>query len=273
MSTVWKVDGHSQLVDPADRGLAYGDGLFETMAAVDGAVPWLEFHLNRLFHGLQQLRIPAPDRHTLLAEIQTAAPPRGRAVLKLIVTRGASARGYRPSPNSLPTRILGVAPWPEYPASHYTAGIDVEVCTLRLGDTPALAGLKHLCRLEQVLAQMELANMDAEEGLLLDGRGAVIGGTSSNIFTVRAGRLRTPAVNRCGVRGVMRTIVLESASQLGLTAEEAELDLASFEQAEEVFVTNAVFGVWPVKRLRDTVFQVGNFTKALQAMLGYANRA
>ena len=269
MSPAWQVNGTGQLVDPADRGLAYGDGLFETMAVADGTVRWLELHLDRLLEGCAQLRIPALDRALLRTEIQAAAAAAGRAVLKLIVTRGAGARGYRPSADARPTRILGTSAWPDHPPANYTLGVDVRTCALRLGDSPALAGLKHLCRLEQVLAQMELETMDAHEGLMLDGRGAVIGGTSSNIFAVQGNALCTPDLSRCGVRGVMRRVVLESAAQLGLSAYESVLDLDDLQRADEVFITNAVIGLWPVKRLQDTVLPVGPKTKALQIMLGY----
>ena len=268
MQSIWLVNGLPQRVDPADRGLAYGDGLFETMAAKDARIRWLDQHLQRLESGCRQLLMPSPDTAALSAEIAAALPTSGRAVVKLILTRGSGARGYRPPQTPVTTRILGIGAWPDYPASNYTAGISLGVCGLRLGDS-CVAGLKHLCRLEQVLAQQELAGLGVEEGVLLDVRGHAVGGTMTNLFAVKDETLLTPKLDRCGVRGVMRRIVLETAIDAGLKAMETELDLNALEQADELFVTNALVGVWPVNRLQARTFSVGSKTRTLQRLLGY----
>lgn len=270
-ANTWLVNGAPDgAVHPSDRGLAYGDGLFETMAARDGAVPWLGHHLERLADGCRRLAIPLPDPHRLREEIRSQVPATGRAVVKLIVTRGSGARGYAPPGDPNPTRLIGIAPWPEHPASNYTRGIRMRTLKLRLGENAALAGLKHLCRLEQVLARQELQHAPDDEGLMLDGRGFAIGGTSCNVFAVTAGsRVGTPRLDRCGVRGVMRRIVLERCAALGLEASERDMDVAALYAAEELFVTNAVFGIWPVRRLDGQVFEPGRVTRALQDALGY----
>lgn len=270
--TRWLVNGREQRVDPDDRGLAYGDGLFETMAARDGELRWLEHHLERLREGCERLRIPLSDPSSLAAEIRAAVPSRGAAVAKLMLTRGSGARGYRPPEPCFPTRILGIVAWPKHPEANYTAGISLGLCTLRLADSP-LAGLKHLCRLEQVLAQQELAGRSLTEGLLRDVRGNVVGGTMSNLFLIKDGRLATPKLDRCGVRGVMRKIVLEAASELALHPVETDLDLAAVQEADEIFVTNAVFGIWPVREFGGAAFPVGPQTRALQRLLGYEHAA
>lgn len=270
----WLVNGESARLDPADRGLAYGDGLFETMAARDGTIRWLDHHLDRLTAGCLRLAIPAPPRGLIRDEIARLLPASGARVVKLIVTRGPGARGYRPPAAPEPTRLLRIAPWPDYPAQNYTNGICAKSCTLTLGENPALAGLKHLNRLEQVLAQMELAaDTSVQEGLLCDARGRVAGGTFSNVFAVRDGTLSTPAVNRCGVRGVMRCLVLETCAELGLAAHETDMSLRACYDAEELFVTNAVFGIWPVRRLDRKLFDVGDTTRRLQTRLGYGGNA
>jgi 4-amino-4-deoxychorismate lyase len=163
---IWQVDGKESGVDPADRGLAYGDGLFETMAAVDASIPRFELHMDRLTDGCRRLSIPVPDTGLIRREIDDVLPARGRKVVKLIVTRGSGARGYRPPEAASPTRIIGISEWPDIPASNYALGVDVRTCALRLGHNPVLAGLKHLCRLEQVLAQLELVQQGADEGVL-----------------------------------------------------------------------------------------------------------
>lgn len=268
MNTLWLVNGQSTGVDPADRGLAYGDGLFETMASHDGRIRWLELHLDRLEEGCRRLEIPAPSRALLAAEIAAHSPKQGSAVVKLMVTRGPGTRGYLPPEAATPTRVLAVSPWPDYPEANFRAGIAMRVCQLRLGESVALAGIKHLCRLEQVLAQLELRGHAVQQGLLLDAREHVVGGTSSNLFAVRSGELVTPPLVRCGIKGVMRRAVLEAARTLGIRATECELTLADVTAADELFVTNALFGIWPVADLDGRPFAVGTTTRQLMAHLG-----
>src|SRR5690606_6127676 len=114
-----------------------------------------------------------PDRNVIASELAAHLPTDRRAIVKLIVTRGAGTRGYRPPPNPAPTRILSISPWTAYAAHYYSVGIRVRTCELRLGENPRVAGIKHLCRLEQVLAQLELHDGEAEQGLLLDTGGRV----------------------------------------------------------------------------------------------------
>jgi 4-amino-4-deoxychorismate lyase len=268
VETQWFVNGRASGLDPADRGLAYGDGLFETMAATDGVIGWLDYHLERLADGCRRLAFPVFDERATRAELAARCPTSGRAVVKLIVTRGSGDRGYGPPQPSQPTRIVAISDWPERPARHYTHGITVRVCALRLGENPLLAGLKHLNRLEQVLAELELRGSDAQQGLLLSTRGRVVGGSSSNVFAVRDGGLLTPALTRCGIRGVMRRVVLESARDLGLRAEERDLRLADLHAADELFVTNALIGIWPVARLDDQHYSPGIVTRRLMQRIG-----
>jgi 4-amino-4-deoxychorismate lyase len=259
-------------VDPADRGLAYGDGLFETMAAIDGGIRWLDYHLQRLEAGCSRLSIPAPDPTALRDELRQAAGQPGRAVVKLIVTRGVGARGYAAPKVPQPTRIMSISSWPDYPAANYTRGIGLRSVSLRLGENPALAGLKHLCRLEQVLAKIEVGDT-AEEGLLLDCSGFVVGGISSNLFMVRGSELATPALERCGVKGIMRRVVMEAAPRLGLHVAERDLTPMDLEQADELFVTNALIGIWPVTDFDQHVLPRGAATSRLMDRLGYGGDA
>ena len=271
MKTLWLVNGLSTGVDPADRGLAYGDGLFETMAASDGRIRWLDLHLDRLEEGCRRLEIPAPSRSLVAREIESCCPRAGRAVVKLIVTRGPGARGYAPPEPATPTRVLAVSQWPDYPDSYYREGIAVQTCRLRLGENPALAGIKHLCRLEQVLAQLELRGQAVQQGLMLDAGGCVAQGTTSNVFLVVGGELVTPSLARCGVKGVMRRVVLEAARTMQMRAVERDILPAEPAEADEVFMTNALFGIWPVTALDGRRFAVGATTERLMAHLGYGD--
>jgi 4-amino-4-deoxychorismate lyase len=268
VETLWFVNGGAGGVHPSDRGLAYGDGLFETMAAIDGRIRRLEYHFDRLTEGCTRLGIPAPDLDSLRCEIAAHCPPAGRAVVKLIVTRGPGARGYQPPPDTQPTRILAISAWPDYPPSHYTRGIELRTLTLRLAESPRLAGLKHLCRLEQVLARLELEGTGAHEGLLLDTGGRVVSGISSNVFAVSGSRLTTPTLTRNGVKGVMRRAVLEAAASVGLAPSEQDCAPSTLQEAEEIFTTNALFGIWPVARLDDRRLAPGPKTRALMDRLG-----
>jgi 4-amino-4-deoxychorismate lyase len=261
VQAAWSVNGSGTGVDPRDRGLAYGDGLFETMAAVGGAIRWLDYHLERLIAGCARLAIPMPRDTELRREIAAHTPPRDRAVIKLIVTRGIGARGYRPPDTPIPTVIVGSAPWPSDARS--AAQVAMVTCETRLGENPQLAGLKHLCRLDHVLAQLELRKRGLDEGLLLSTSGHVVSATSNNVFAAFGERVCTPRLDRCGVHGVMRRLVLESCVPLGLEVQEGDMDIADLKQADELFVTNALQGVRPVCRLDQTDYPVGPVTRQL----------
>jgi 4-amino-4-deoxychorismate lyase len=188
--------------------------------------------------------------------------------VKLIVTRGPGARGYAPPAAAAPTRILSIGAWPNYPSSHYANGIRVRVCRLRLAANPSLAGMKHLNRLEHVLAHLELRDTDADQGLLLDTSEHVVGGTSSNVFAVHQGQLLTPTIERAGIKGVMRRVVLAAAAGLGVPAAERDLTLAEIANADELFMTNALFGIWPVASFDGRTLARGQVTQRLMQHLG-----
>ncbi len=270
---MWTLDGRrSSRVAIEDRAVQYGDGLFETMAALDGRIRYLSLHLARLAEGCRRLGLPrsalAPLRGELVA---LAARQRKPAVIKLILSRGEGPRGYAPPVPSLPRRMLGVFAWPAWPRSHYTRGVAVRVCETRLGSNPQLAGIKHLNRLEQVLARAEWSGTRWQEGLMMDEYNHVICGTMSNVFLVRSDRLVTPSVARSGVAGVMRAAVRHQAAAMGYSVEEAELGLDGLAAAQEMFLTNALIGIWPVRRLGEHRFAVGPVTRALQQAMDLAS--
>lgn len=267
MTTTWLVNGADAAVDPGDRGLAYGDGLFETMAVLDGEIRRFDLHLDRLIEGCRRLKIASPDANAIRSDLEIIRPRDGRAVAKVIVTRGPGARGYLPTGDAQSTRIVGIGPWPDYPASNYTKGVVVRNCQLRLGENPRLAGLKHLNRLEVVLARMECAVGPWDEGLLTDTSGSVVGGTMSNVFTVRGNTLLTPRLERCGVKGVMRRVVMELAPEQGLEVEEGDFPPDVLSKCDEIFLTNAIFGIWPVRQLDQQRFAPGPVTKKLMLAL------
>lgn len=263
---IW-VDGEPATGVPADdRGLQYGDGVFETMAWRDGRLRFVDLHLARMRRGLEALGIPMPDAARLRDELALACTP-GDALLKLLVTRGSSARGYAAPPRALPRRILYRTPWPLDPPAWSDAGVDVEWSGVVLGEQPALAGLKHLNRLEQVLARTALlrdGDRSAQEALLCTSAGLVICGTMTNVFAVEGHTLLTPALDRAGVAGVMRSVILREAARLGLRATETALPRDWVDVVGELFLSNARIGIWPVRSLAGRSLQVGTVTRQLQ---------
>jgi len=226
----------------ADRGLHYGDGAFETMRIRRGAVRFLEYHLERLADACRRLEIKSPQRARLRNEIVRIAALRPEGILKLIVTRGSGARGYRPSGRERCTRVISLHP---LTGAARAAALPkrVRLCTMRLGINETLAGLKTLNRLESVLARAEWTDRRIWEGLLRDTDGNFVCGTMSNLFVRRGSRLITPKVDRCGIAGVMRRWVLEQARGLELAVTEDRLRWEDLTAADEAFMTNAVVGV------------------------------
>lgn len=258
----------------SDRGLQYGDGLFETLAVRDGVPRLWERHLQRLARGCERLSIPAPDYDLLREEAEQVGTGMRRGVLKLIVTRGSGGRGYRPPISPQPTRIVSVHPWPPYPDTWRREGITVRVCRQRLARNPRLAGLKHLNRLEQVLARSEWNDPLVPEGLMQDDSNHVIEGTQSNLFIVHDGRLITPDLSESGVEGIMRGLILEIGSALGYACEIRSVNLSDLFQAQELFLCNSLIGIWPVRRLQEAVYPApGPLTARLTEVLGASNYA
>jgi 4-amino-4-deoxychorismate lyase len=231
-----------------DRGLNYGDGLFETMRTAAGRIPLLDGHLQRLIGGCQRLRIPIPDPGTLRAAADSAATGLDDGVVKLLVTRGGGGRGYRPPEAPSPRILVSVHEAPDAPRDWYREGVRVRICQTRIGRSRATAGLKHLGRLEQVLASAEL-EADETEGLMLDENDLVIEGTRCNLFIVKGDGLMTPPVDMSGVAGVMRALVRNLALRTGLECREEAVGLDELRGAREILLTNSVLGVLPVTRI------------------------
>jgi 4-amino-4-deoxychorismate lyase len=242
-----------------ERGLSYGDGVFETMLLHGGAVRLIEDHLNRLRTGCERLRIATPSDQSIRNDIQKLSQNSRDGIVKLIVTRGPGGRRYRASTDLKISRIAMLYPKLE-PASREIA---VRWCDTRLARNPQLAGIKHLNRLEQVLAQNEWNNPSIAEGLMLDTEGEVVSATASNVFIVSDGVLSTPDLRFCGVRGVMRQFILRLAKNLGIETNECSLRPEDILSASEVFVTNAVRGIRSVTALGEQRWAVGSMTRRL----------
>jgi 4-amino-4-deoxychorismate lyase len=247
------IDGVAASTIPVDdRGLLYGDGLFETILVRNGTARFLAAHLARLARGCARLGIPYDD-DGVRADVTTAlAPAPPLAIVKLIVTRGSAARrGYAPQAGAA-RRIVTL--WPTTDTRSMVAGVTLGVARTRAATNPALAGLKHLNRLDNVLAAAELADGHLDL-LMLDAADRLVSGTSCNLFVAHDGRLATPKLDSAGVAGVLRGIVLREAPKLGVVVQERTLTLADLAAADEVLVTNARIGVVPVARVGQHSFR------------------
>ena len=253
-------------IDPLDRGFTYGDGLFRTIRVSGGKPTLWDRHVAHLADGCKRLGIPMVDPGVLAAEGATLFTDGGDGVLKIIVTRGVGGRGYRPPEAPVPTRVVARFPLLLAPTLLPNGGMRVRLCATRVAIQPATAGIKTLNRLDQVLARAEWSEADIFEGLMLDTEGFLVGGTMSNLFLLLDGRLCTPAIDRAGIAGVMRSAVLDGARAAGIEVNEARLSVSALTQADEAFLTNGVIGVVPIGDLIGRALPVGPVTRRLQSV-------
>lgn len=246
-------------IDSEDRGLQYGDGLFETISCSAGRPRWLALHLQRLRRGCERLQLRFDAFDELAQQVAAHAVGAERCIVKLILTRGvARRRGYRPSGDESPTLLVRRYEWPDrrppdrLPPDRGQApepGFRVAFSNVRLGMNPLLAGLKHLNRLEQVMAQNAMRDFALEEVLMLSSAGQVIAGSMSNVFFADDSGLFTPALDDCGVAGVMRQVVCTEAQRQGLRVQVRAVQPAELAGVREAFVTNVRWGVQSIAEL------------------------
>lgn len=240
---------HEASISPMDRGFAYGDGVFRTMLVNDGIVAHWHLHYRKLVEDCNALAIVCPSAELLASDIRRLCQAGERAAVKIVITRGEGDRGYALPALAQPARIVIKSPLPDYAAETYRQGVRLHVCQLRLGHQPMLAGIKHLNRLENVMARMEWSDAGIADGLLLDSQQHAIECTMSNLFMRNGELLVTPDLSRCGVAGVTRQRILELALRLGLQATIADIPFSKLMQAEEVIICNSLFGAWQVREI------------------------
>jgi 4-amino-4-deoxychorismate lyase len=253
--------------DPLDRGLQYGDGVFRTLRVEKGRPRWWNEQLAKLAADATRLAIACPGAALWQADLANLAGRLSGGVLKLLLTRGGGVRGYRPPDPAVPTRILIHDPAPPSSDAWPHAGLRLRVCDLRLAAQPRLAGIKHLNRLENVLARAEWNDPDIHEGLLCDASDRVISGVMSNVFLWQGGRLRTPRLECCGVAGVTRARLMRQAAAAGYRVEECELGLDDVPSADEVMLCNSVIGLRRVARLAERAWPEPVISPQLESLL------
>lgn len=249
-----------------DRGLQYGDGLFETIAVYDRTPLCLDAHLARLEQGCRRLMIASPKRQVLEAEVLSLANLKDRAVIKIIVTRGYGARGYATKSDAPPTRIVALYDWATH-LSENRAGITARFCEYRYSTNPRLAGIKHLNRLEQVLARAEWDDPTIAEGIVLDDNDCVIEGTMSNLFYVKDNRLFTPDLSNCGIDGIVRQKIQELSPHLAVSCFVEKVSTKALLAADEIFLCNSIIGVCPIIKIAQQHFLVGKLTAQIRDLL------
>ena len=261
----WYCDGVSiDSIPIDDRAFHYGDGLFETIAIRDGEPRLWSLHLNRLREGCHRLGIGLPDEEVLydgiIAALHDASVDPFYALAKLIITAGSAPRGYA-RPERLRSRVLtGVFIAQPQPQENYRSGVETIRCRTTIAAQPALAGIKTLGRLEQVLARNEWQNSNVFEGLMCDADGLLICGTMSNVFVVHDQSISTPVLDQSGVAGVMRQHVLNTLRADGGGIIEKNISWDDARSADEVFLTNSQFGVMPMRQCGERQWHVGPVT-------------
>ena len=230
-----------------DRAVQFGDGCFTTARIAHGRVALLDRHLTRLRHACEALLIPFSAWDTLEQEMLSLATGRQEGVLKVVLTRGSGGRGYSASACHSPTRILSLSALPAHYAAWREQGIVLALSPVRLGRNPALAGLKHLNRLEQVLIRMHLEQTTADEALVLDSDGWVTECCAANLFWRAGDTVFTPRLDQAGVNGIMRQHCLALLAQSRYRVVEVSAGADAVRQADEVLACNALMPLVPVR--------------------------
>ena len=251
-------------ISSLDRGLLYGDGLFETIAVRQGRPRFWEDHLQRLQRGCEALDLTDPDYPVLHREVVQLIGTDKQCVIKVIVTRGMGDRGYSPVQQT-PTRIVQKFPWPDFPPAFTDPGIDVTLCDFRLSQQPKLAQIKHLNRLEQVLARSEWKD-EYQEGLVCDIQDHIIEATAGNVFFEMDNRLITPDLKQCGVAGVLRGQIIHYCNHHDIELSIRDFNLKEVTGIEAMFVCNSIAGIWPVRRFNTLQLSRSAVTEKLMSV-------
>lgn len=257
----------------ADRAVQYGDGVFETIAIRDGRPRFWDLHMRRLRHACEHLRLGMPAENILERDLDSALARTsintGFCTAKIIVTAGSGQRGYRRPPAKNANTLMGIFESAPLGRNTYQGGVAALLCTTIIASQPKLAGIKSLNRLEQVLARAEWDTDEYFEGLMHDADDRLICGTMTNMFAVRENRIMTPALDRAGVAGVMRQLIINLLADNDIKCDEQKISVSDLHDVDEVFISNSQIGVVPVRRCAEHQWPVGEATRSVMAMLSY----
>lgn len=247
-----------------DRSLNYGDGVFETIAVHNNKLHLWKSHYARLQKGCESLGIKTPAESDLLSDITKLDVTKDNSVLKIIVSRGEGGRGYLANESIEPTVIISSNTWPDFVNDYQQQGIQTCLCKHRLIINPALAGIKHLNRLDQVIARNEWHNDQIKEGLMLDQNDCLVEGTCTNLFMKVDNQWVTSPATQCAVAGIVRDEVINTLNKNNLSLVERNLSVSELNSVKEMFVCNSVWGIVPVLSCEDYQFEIGDDTRQLQ---------
>ena len=259
------------VISPLDRGFAYGDGIFRTFVMRDSQPEYWPLHYQKLVADCAAINIVCPSAELLMSDLQQLFLPDELAVAKIIITRGEGSRGYAPPAITAPTRVVVKSLMPEYPAERFSVGVHLTICATRLAPQAKLAGIKHLNRLENVLARMEWGSdyiaSGIADGIMLDMQGNVIECTAANVFARFGDTLITPSLNLCGVAGVTRQRIMNVAHALSLKVSEETFDLEKLLSADEAIICNSLFGAWQVHKVENKTLKVNGLAASIREVL------
>lgn len=251
------VSEEKAVVSVFDRGLSYGDGLFETIRARDGRPLLFAGHIQRLKAGADAILIPKKALAPLLQKIDDRLVSRllkengltqGEAYVKIIVTRGVDRGGHLPARDIKPTVIMYTKPL-EASFLKRVRSKGLKAALIR-DYGPALPGIKTLNYITNILARIEADGLKADEGLFTTTRARVTEGTSTNLFIVLKGILRTPPLSGEGLLpGITRDAVIGVAKENGVIVAEGPVSVTELLMSEEAFLTNAILGIAPLTRV------------------------
>lgn len=236
-----------------DRGFQYGDGCFETVRVLSNTPILWPAHLKRLERACEALHLSV-DFDLLQSEISQLLQSNKTAdvILKITVTRGEGGKGYAPPEQADCTRIIQLI---DYSAPATNEGARVALCQHRLSSNSFLAGIKHLNRLDQVLASVQIPT-DCDEGLCMDEEGYVIEGCRSNLLLAIDNELVTPDLSKSGVQGVMLDHLIDEFEKQGTRVLRKTISLSELKTAGEILLCNSVFGVWPIAEIQNEGWRI-----------------
>ncbi len=267
-----------QAISPFDRGFSYGDGIFRTLKIVNGLPQHWPQHYQKLVADCAVIGIVCPSADLLMSDflqlfaidatLNEAATDKV-AVAKIIITRGESKRGYAPPAITTPMRVILKSAMRQYADVNYTEGVRLHVCETKLAAQPKLAGIKHLNRLENVMARMEWQDETHFDGLMLDQQDNVVECTMSNIFARFNDTLVTPDLSQCGVAGITRQAIIGLSDSLNLKIEITQLSLQRLIEADEVIICNSLYGAFQVRNILNTSWSPQTLAKKIRNLLAY----
>ena len=248
-------------IDPADRGLLLGDGLFETLRVYGGRPFRLDAHLARLEAGAAAIGLPVPDRDEMTTAVTATLRVNelADALLRITLTRGPGPRGLLPPDEVKPTLLIAAHALPP----SLPEAMRARLVGIRRNEHSPLSRLKSLAYLDNILALREAAATGCGEAILLNTAGRIAGGSRSNLFLVLEGVLTTPPPSEGVLPGIARQTVLELAAANGMPAREAPLGIEELERASEAFLTNSLMEVAPLARLEKRTLPPGPFASTL----------